>query len=604
MSDPDRSITQGGGIAVLPPHVARRIAAGEVIERPASVARELIDNSIDAGAQTVSLSYQDGGLSLLRVHDDGRGMNAADLALCWKPHATSKIRSVEDLERSTTLGFRGEALGSVASVSELTVVSRTADSDHAQRIDVRFGTPSPVTAAAASVGTTVEVRNLFANLAARRTFMGSVQAESAAIRNAAADKIIAFPELRFDVAGSSGSGKTYAATSLPERVAAVYGPAAPPAALHELTGSGEGFSYRIVAAEPAIVRRDRRLIRSFVNQRRIWEFQLTQAIEYAYQDVQHGGLFPVAALFVTIDPSLVDFNIHPAKREARIRNLQDIRHRVIESLRTFLRTWSVQAVRLDTELVFGPAADNGPQSAPAAPPGVANRPMVRRPAVAFDRPTVPTRSHSTTAPAALGTEPVPGQQPPAAAAEPSPLYRAGASDLRYVGTIFETFLVVERGDTAVLIDQHAAHERLLYDRFRAAADAQRLLVPEPFATDARQDASLTAHRDDYAALGIALERRSQTDWVLTAIPSAYRGNTADLIATLLDEGWLHERFERDFVAELACKAALKAGDYLDDMTALDVARRVLELEEPRCPHGRPLWIGLDRADLERLIGRR
>lgn len=602
MSDPDRSITQDGGIAVLPPHVARRIAAGEVIERPASVARELIDNSIDAGAQTVALSYQDGGLSLLRVHDDGRGMNAADLALCWRPHATSKIRSVEDLERSTTLGFRGEALGSVAAVSELSVVSRTADSEHAQRIDVRFGKPTPVTAAAATIGTSVEVRNLFANLAARRTFMGSVQAESAAIRNAAADKIIAFPELRFDVAGSSGSGKSYAATSLTERVAAVYGPAAPQAALHELTGSGEGFSYRIVAAEPAIVRRDRRLIRSFVNRRRIWEFQLTQAIEYAYQDVQHGGLFPVAALFVTIDPSLVDFNIHPAKREARIRNLQDVRHRVIESLRTFLRTWSVQAVRLDTELAFVPAADSGSQAAPTG--AAATRRTVPRPAAPFDRPAVPTPSRGATAAAAPGGGSLPGPQAPAAAAEPSPSYRAGASDLRYVGTIFETFLVVERGDTAVLIDQHAAHERLLYDRFRAAADAQRLLVPEPFATDTRQDASLSAHRDDYAALGIALERRSSTDWLLTAIPSAYRGNTADLIATLLDDGWLHERFERDFVAELACKAALKAGDYLDDMTALEVARRVLELSEPRCPHGRPLWIGLDRADLERLIGRR
>ena len=590
MSDPDRSTPQGG-IALLPLHVARRIAAGEVIERPASVARELIDNSIDAGARSVSLAYRDGGLSLLRVHDDGRGMGAADLGLCWKAHATSKIRSVEDLERSTTLGFRGEALGSIASVSDLTVVSRTRDGEHAHRVEVRFGDATAPTVAAAGAGTTVEVRNLFANLPARRGFMGSAQAESVAIRNAAADKIIAFPELRFEVAGSSGGGKTYAVASAIERVAVVYGPAAPPAALHELTGTGEGFSYRIVAAEPAIVRRDRRLIRSFINRRRIWEFQLTQAIEYAYRDVQHGGVFPVAALFVTIDPSLVDFNIHPAKREARIRNLHDLRQRVIESLRTFLRTWAVQAVRLDTELAFGPAPNraNEADGAPPRPTAVPDRSPAPNPP---PRDATVARSRKT------------ARRSWTAAAESVPTYCAVEPGLRYVGTLFETFLIVERGDTAVLIDQHAAHERLLYDRFRAATDAQRLLVPEPFTTDARQERSLAAHLGEYTALGIELERRGENRWLLAAIPSAYRGNTEDLIATILDDGWLNERFERDFLAELACKAALKAGDYLDAMTALDVARRVLALAEPRCPHGRPLWIELGRADLERLIGRR
>ena len=590
MSDPDRS-TPRGGIALLPLHVARRIAAGEVIERPVSVARELIDNSIDAGARSVSLAYRDGGLSLLRVHDDGHGMGAADLALCWKAHATSKIRSVEDLERSTTLGFRGEALGSIASVSDLTVVSRTHDGEHAHRIEVRFGDATAPTVAAAGAGTTVEVRNLFANLPARRGFMGSAQAESAAIRNAAADKIIAFPELRFEVAGSSGGGKTYAVASAIERVAVVYGPAAPPAALHELTGTGEGFSYRIVAAEPAIVRRDRRLIRSFINRRRIWEFQLTQAIEYAYRDAQHGGVFPVAALFVTIDPSLVDFNIHPAKREARIRNLHDLRQRVIESLRTFLRTWAVQAVRLDSELAFSPAP-NRANAADGAPP---------RPTAMPDRSSAPNPPpHDGTVARSRKT----ARRSWTVAAESVPTYCAVEPGLRYVGTLFETFLIVERGDSAVLIDQHAAHERLLYDRFRAATDAQRLLVPEPFTTDARQERSLAAHLGEYTALGIELERRGENRWLLAAIPSAYRGNTEDLIATILDDGWLNERFERDFLAELACKAALKAGDYLDAMTALDVARRVLALAEPRCPHGRPLWIELGRADLERLIGRR
>jgi DNA mismatch repair protein MutL len=333
-------------VALLPPEVSRRIAAGEVIERPASVVRELLDNSLDAAAGSIDVSWEGGGVELIRVHDDGRGMTAEDLELCWHPHATSKIRSIEDLDTSRTLGFRGEALASVAAVSDLEIRTYRSGDTTGTALRVRHA-EAPETGPAPPVpGTIVEVRQLFANLPARRRFLSRAQAESQAIRNVVLDKALPFPSIRFSHSTGSGETRVLPVHSLIERVGAVFGSPVPVESLHHVSGSGEGFSLTVVAAEPAIVRRDRRLIRIFVNNRRVQEYALVQAVEYAYRDVQHGGLFPAAAVLVDIDPALVDFNIHPAKREVRLRTGSEIHHRLVEILRSFLRTWTVRAVTL------------------------------------------------------------------------------------------------------------------------------------------------------------------------------------------------------------------------------------------------------------------
>lgn len=594
-------------VALLPPEVSRRIAAGEVIERPASVVRELVDNSLDAEADTVDVTWTEGGSELIRVHDTGRGMSPADLELCWRPHATSKIRSIEDLDQTRSLGFRGEALASVSAVSELTVRATEAGSSSGRMLTVRQGELIGLQPAPPTPGTTVEVRQLFANLPARRRFLSRPQAETQAIRNVILDKALPFPQVRFSHAGGTGQSHTLPSQSQLERVAAVFGPKVPHQSLHELSAGGEGFSLQLIAAEPAIVRRDRRLIQIFVNRRRVWEYKLVQAVEYAYQDVQHGGLFPAAAVLVEIDPALVDFNIHPAKREVRLRNGAELHHRIVEVLRSFLRAWTVRATTFEGTLWPQHAGDQ-----PATPSMARSHLLPGQPPPSRSAPEQPGPSQPPPArPAPAAPRPTPEatgpqKQPWRTKAHFDHHTRAvpEADQLVYRGTLFGTFLVIERGDTAWIIDQHAAHERLLYDRFSAARTSQQLLVADEFEVSADQDELLQQHRDEYREIGIVLERVAVCRWQLTAMPGEYRENSEDLIETILDLGGLQDALDRKFIAEMACKAALKAGDYLDDMTAVELAERTLALPEPRCPHGRPLYLELTQDRLEHLIGRR
>lgn len=596
-------------IEILPADVARRIAAGEVIERPASVIRELIDNSIDAGASSIEIRWDGGGIESMLVRDDGRGMGMDDLALCPREHATSKIRTIEDLEHTTSLGFRGEALASISAVSELTITSALPEESRAHRLRVDFGEERDVETVAGPPGTTVEVRRLFANLPARRNFLSRAAAEATAIRNTILDKALPVPALRLSYGASDRSPQVLAPETLLERVAAVFGNRIPPQKLHEIYGGGEGFAIRLIAAEPEIARRDRRLIQVFVNGRRIWEYKLIQGIEYAYQDVQHGGLFPAVALLVDIDPELVDFNIHPAKREARIRNLPEVRGRVVELLRSFLRAWVVKRVQLGEELwkrgerpgSLNPEHGSGGGGSPGAFSASGSRRDVAPPPGGPVSAYTPGRTGPASVPFGHQHRAVPGRTTDDMAAAESP---TEDDRLRYVGTLFETFVVVELDQQAYVIDQHAAHERILYDRFSTARSSQGLLVPEEFEVTADQDGALERHREAYAELGISLERVGGRRWSLTAIPPAYREQTEDLIETIAELGGLEEEFDRKFLAQMACKAAVRAGDYLDEISALELARRTLALPVPRCPHGRPLWLELDRESLEKLIGRR
>ena len=577
-------------VAVLPPSVANRIAAGEVIERPASVVRELLDNSLDAGAKSIEIAHEGGGLELIRVHDDGVGMEHADVELCWKPHATSKIRTIEDLDRALSLGFRGEALASMAAVAELTVTStpRTQPrADHGHRLLVRNNRLDRIEATAALPGTSVEVRNLFGNLPARRRFLKHPTAEAQAIRAEVMDKALAHPSVRFTLHATTGAPLVVPEASLVERAAAVFGDKVPAQTLHQLQAEDAGFRITIVAAEPAVVRRDRRLIVPIVNRRRIDEYRIVQAVEYAYRDVLHGGLFPVALVLIDVDPELIDFNIHPAKREARIRPLGQIHHRIVSTLQGFLHAYRVRdAVR---ERVLW---EDEPERQPASysPRAVFN--TVR------DTANAPTAVPKPQRPASYQNWP---QYAPVAQRANEP--EARFHDLRFLGRVYGVFILVENRGELLAIDQHAAHERILYDRFRLSRGAQPLLVPEVFQVSEDQEAQIANHVEEYRALGIGLEQSAPGTWQLTAVPSAYRDSIAELVETIIELRGLNQEFDREFVAQMACKAALKAGDYLDDASALHLARQTLALEDPRCPHGRPLWITLSREELFRRIGR-
>lgn len=573
---------RGVPIAVLPDSVSKRIAAGEVIERPASVVRELIDNSLDAGAEAVEVEYRGGGLDSLRVRDTGWGMSREDLEKCHLPHATSKIRSLDDLDRSRTLGFRGEALSSIAAVAELEIVSFREGDDSGNRILLRGGAVTTLDSVPANRGTSVDVRRLFADFPARRRFLGRARGEATAIRNTLLDKAIPFPDVRFTLSSESRKILTLPPSSLVRRVSQAFGQSVREEMFQEISGSGDGFSLTVVAGHPELFRRDRRLIQVFVNRRRVWEFRLMQAVEYAYTDVLHGGLYPVASLFLDIDPDKADFNIHPAKREVRLRTAGEIHHRIVELLRAHLHAYTVKHVSLDRELTFPPSATGGT-------PSLGYSPEPTKGKIPFFAP------HESPA---GGYKPEP-LQPHSVPTQPDD----SPTDLTFVGFLFETFIIVQRSDRVYIIDQHAAHERILYDRFRESRASQPLLIPEEFEVTEDQDASLSRVSSEYRSLGIVIERREPRRWAVASAPPEYRENLEDLIETILELGGLEEAWDRRFLAELACKAAVKGGDRVDSGSALKLAHTTLNLPVPRCPHGRPLWVELDRNDLLRLIGR-
>ncbi|MFW6329235.1 MAG: DNA mismatch repair endonuclease MutL, partial [Alkalispirochaetaceae bacterium] len=289
----ERSVNTGP-VAVLPESVARRIAAGEVIERPASVVRELLDNSIDAGAASVTVEIRSGGLESIRVDDDGAGMSRDDLELCWKPHATSKISRAEDLTHCRTLGFRGEALSSVAAVSRLEIRSRQAGAEAGHRLLVSNNRLEALEPAATSPGTTVAVDGLFYNLPGRKRFLKTPRSEAQQIRKVILEKALPQPEIRFRLIADGKEQLLLPAGSLEERAGALFGDKVAPQSIHRLEGSGEGFSLTVLAADPSQVRRDRKQIYTFVNGRRLREYALLQAVDYAFTDTMHGGLYPYA----------------------------------------------------------------------------------------------------------------------------------------------------------------------------------------------------------------------------------------------------------------------------------------------------------------------
>ncbi len=338
------------GIHILREDVSRKIAAGEVIDRPLSVVRELLDNSLDAGATQVEVHLEGGGVARVRVVDDGQGMSRADLELCGLRHATSKIHEEDDLYRVTTLGFRGEALASMAACARLTVQSAPREAPReGHRLLLAGGKRLALEPHQAPPGTVVEVSDLFYNMPARRRFLRSGGAESAGCRTVFLDKALPHPEVSFRLVAEGRLRHFFPPQEDLGRVAAAYGLA--PEALAVARGAG----VTAVLARPEVHRRDRRLMQLFVNRRRIYDYSLLQAVEQAFSPYMPGGCFPVAFLFLEVDPALVDFNVHPAKREARFRDPAGLRRAVSETLREHLRAYDLRGAGAGE-----PAAGGGP----------------------------------------------------------------------------------------------------------------------------------------------------------------------------------------------------------------------------------------------------
>jgi DNA mismatch repair protein MutL len=588
-------------IAVLPPEEARKIAAGEVIDRPAALIREFLDNAIDAGGTHITVLVEEGGARRAEVIDDGDGMDKENLALCWLTHATSKIRSLEDLANTATLGFRGEALAAAAAVSRLEILS-SVDGREAWKLEVGPGEGNGprIEGTRRTRGTSVSARGLFDTIPARKRFLKRSGSEALLCRQVFIDKALAFPEIDFRF-NQDGNLKTWLppAGSLKERFAQALLPPAEAGFLHEISALGQGFRVSIVIGGPELYRGDRRQQYVFANSRRIQDYSLIQALEYGAQGWFPNGTHPVGAVYVDIDPALADFNIHPAKREARFADPGAIHHAISSALRSFQRSGPERGAAQDS-LSKTPRND-------AEPNGLFGN--------AHSGVSVNTSggvSISTPGSGALAMEalldrppdfaPLPGRITATdTAAEEGPAY----GEIRFIGRLFSLFLLVERGDRLLIIDQHAAHERILYDRFLSKPiRKQELLVPIPFSTESPdEDRFLATKREELEKLGILIEEAEGDLWQIKALPEGWRLSDRETVKEIRELREAGENMAERWAATLSCHAAVRDGDYLDDETALALTEAALALPVPRCPHGRPIWFEISRENIYRAVRR-
>jgi DNA mismatch repair protein MutL len=593
--------------------MVNRIAAGEVVERPASVVKELVENALDAGARRIEIVTDGGGRRLIRVTDDGAGMTAPDLALAVERHATSKLPH-DDLLDIRTLGFRGEALPSIGAVARLTITTRHADEPHAWTLTVDAGQKSEVKPAALGAGTRVEVRDLFYATPARLKFLKSDRTESEAIREVVRRLAMSAPDVAFTLAGEERAPVTWAAT-LPgptgrlARLADVLGAEFRANAV-EVQGGREGFAIAGFAALPTLSRANALGQYLFVNGRPVRDKLLIGVVRGAYADYLPRDRHPLVALFVTLDPREVDVNVHPAKAEVRFRDAALVRSLLIGALREALGREGQRAATTGgsaTIAAFRPAAAPRPGSwdwrrSPARPADLrgftsAARGLAEGAQAAFDvgGPSADARYEISE---------------PAPELIDRPLGAARAQ-------VHETYIVAQTRDGLVIVDQHAAHERLVYERLKAALERQGvgrqiLLIPEIVELDEADVERMLARAEELARYGLAIEPFGPGAVAVRETPALLgeidaRGLVRDLSEHMAewDATLPLERSLMHVAATMACHGSVRAGRRLkpEEMNAL---LRDMEAtpNSGQCNHGRPTYVELKLTDIERLFGRK
>jgi len=599
-------------IRQLSAETINRIAAGEVIERPASVVKELIENAIDAGSTTIEIVAVAGGLSLIRVSDDGIGMSGPDLGLAVERHATSKLAE-EDLLNIATLGFRGEALPSIGAIAHLTVASRLRQEDAAHEIVVDRGAKRALRPVALAGGTRVEVRELFSATPARLKFLKSERAENAAIAEVVKRIALAHPRIAFSLTTGERTG-----LRLPQEPA---GPDGHRARLGRIMGRDflsdalaveaerEGVRIEGFAGLPTLNRPDSSQQYLFVNGRPVRDRLLIGAVRAAYADLIPRGRSPLLALFVTLPPREVDVNVHPTKAEVRFRNVNGVRGLMVGALRGGLEAAGHRASeRIGTAMIAALAP--GQHGASASAGGWAATPSwsakgLRAPqelAALMQAPLAGVSAPSADCSAAVA--------PAAPELLDRPLGAARAQ-------LHETYIVAQTRDSVVIVDQHAAHERLVYERIKAQlADGgvtrQALLIPVIVELDDEEVAGLAEAADALLGLGLRLEGFGPGAVIVREVPAVLGdGDITGLVKDLAREALrdsagalLNERVTA-VCSRLACHGSVRAGRRLtgEEMNAL---LRDMELtpHSGQCNHGRPTYVELKLADIERLFGRR
>ncbi|NIZ18636.1 DNA mismatch repair endonuclease MutL [Entomospira culicis] len=606
-------------IKLLPAHEARRLAAGEVIERPASALRELIDNAIDAKAKQITIHLKHGGIEEITIIDDGLGILPDDLPLTIVSHATSKIQRVEDLDRLQTLGFRGEALASLATCAKLEITSKHAQSD-AHQLLAHDGVVESIKPSAHPVGTTIRVRELFYTIPVRKRFLKSSTAEARESTQVVYEKALAHPQIGFTLFLDGKQKLQLPSQSLAARAVGLYPQqlGQDPLVSFREESTDEGFSLQIISSPIHLHRTDKRYIHFYANGRRIMEYAPVQAVLHAYDKLLPGGQFPSGFIFVQIRPDLVDFNIHPAKREAKFTNLPLIHRAItqllIQKLATFQPTIHESSLfRPITPPIVNPLPDLSHQEAWLATPpkgkaqGNASHPKSYSRIIAGDNiadflgltpQANPAHSHAPQAETphvsltASSIEPLLAQK--------STLSGGITQSWYYLGQVFGVFLLVEKGDSLFLLDQHAAHERIRFEEILAQPPVvERLLTPLKIEVSPDQMLLMNLAKEELQEMGIEFQGVDEEHIELLSCPSL--GQSLSFWQEYLLN--LEKGIKKTLYATIACHNAIKEGEYLDDQGAIDLIKATFALAEPFCPHGRPLWIELTREQLYKWIKR-
>lgn len=663
-------------VRTLNVEVARKIAAGEVIDRPNAIVRELMDNAIDSGATKIIVEISGGGIEKIRIIDNGCGMTKEDLQNCARPHATSKISTEVDLMNLTTLGFRGEALASIAAVARLSIISggfkmrASVTEDHI------------IEEVPQTEGTIVQSEGLFENFPARRQFLKRAGTEALMCKNTFIEKALARPDIAFKFIQDGETKLDLPENqSLKDRFCMACSYKEPSELFYQLENSSiDGdWSFSVVIGEPAVSRTNKKEIFIYTNGRRIQEYALVQAVEYGGQGFFPNGTYPVAAVFINIRPDLIDFNIHPAKREARFYDISSVHHGLSSTLKAFFMQYTrenfesnLQADEINQNFLFelnknkiendsisdaktfsnnanydfnsleNVSNQNKPDQNQTENQIEENSENYKK-HISYKTPVESSHTFSDFRSQYLGIKNTTSgaNQSEAKSFETrfnsmenvskatnlsnfsqndfsTPVQEKTESienqnnqncdsNIKFLGSCLGTFLLAQKDDCLFVIDQHAAHERILFDRIISSqgdAPRQQLLIPYKIKTESKsQDNQLLKLKERLCNIGFEINQVSEGNWEISTTPDRWTGTEYDLKTLLFVKQVEPEQIIRAIAAMTACKAAVKDGYVLDDITAEKLVKQAFTLEDPHCPHGRPIYTVFSREKLFELVKR-
>ncbi len=581
-----------GKIKVLPPEVASKIAAGEVVERPVSVVKELVENALDAQATEIKVELVEGGKKLIRVQDNGSGMSPEDVALCFKRHATSKISSAEDLERISTLGFRGEALASISAVSKITLKTSDGSGEKGYLIEREGEKLLRFSESAFPRGTLVEVRDLFFNLPARRKFLRSERSELSLVLNYITTTALAFPEVRFILINNQKELiDCPAVSSLRERVYQLFGKKTLDG-LMELDYQEEGYRISGLGSRPFSGRADRLRQLFFVNRRPVRDRMLTAALGQAYLGLLEKQKNPEGFLFLEIPFDQVDVNVHPAKAEVRFREPQKVYRLILRAVEMAAREES-----LVKPIIIDKKEEKRQIEEEPVKPGIETERFQPGTGAELDARLFDSRALQTVGRAAAVAEDQRSEM---------------EEKIQVLGQYLNSYIIAVSNEAVFIIDQHNAHERVLFERFKQLEknrnwSSRQMLFPAVVDLTPAQRLNLEKRSEQLENLGFRLEPVGGQSFALKEYPEVFREEEAEhILMALLEEEQtgLHENQRERMLATMACKAAVKAGQPLSLEEMKFLVSELFSVETPGlCPHGRSVVIRIDRSKIERTLGR-